>query len=74
MTKTKSPVDSAIGARAFSLIPRHTKVAHIRRRTFVSSAAALMAAGVASPAFSATINSDSWDLNPPTDTRDNFIS
>jgi protein-L-isoaspartate(D-aspartate) O-methyltransferase len=46
----------------------------IGRRAFVSSAAALMAAGVASPAFAASIRSYSWDLDPPTDTRENFIA
>ncbi|HEY4168134.1 MAG TPA: protein-L-isoaspartate O-methyltransferase, partial [Reyranella sp.] len=46
----------------------------IRRRAFVSSAAALVAAGVAAPAFAAAIRPYSWDLDPPTDLRDNFIA
>ena len=46
----------------------------LKRRTFVSGSAALAAAGLASPASAATIKPYSWDLNPPTDTRDNFIA
>ena len=50
----------------------------LKRRTFVSGTAALAAASVApsvlSPAFAATIKPYSWDLNPPTDTRENFIA
>jgi protein-L-isoaspartate(D-aspartate) O-methyltransferase len=46
----------------------------IGRRAFVSSAAALMAAGVAAPALAAAIRPYSWSLDPPTDTRDNFIA
>ena len=46
----------------------------MKRRTFVSGTAALAAAGFGSPAFAATIKPYSWDLNPPTDTRDNFIA
>ncbi|MBV8410208.1 MAG: protein-L-isoaspartate O-methyltransferase [Alphaproteobacteria bacterium] len=34
----------------------------------------MIAGGAALPALSATINPYSWDLNPPTDTRDNFIA
>ena len=46
----------------------------MKRRTFVSGSAALAAAGFVSTAFAATIKPYSWDLNPPTDTRDNFIA
>ena len=46
----------------------------MKRRTFVSGTAALAAAGFGSSAFAATIKPYSWDLNPPTDTRDNFIA
>ena len=46
----------------------------MKRRTFVSGTAALAAASVVSPAFAATVKPYSWDLNPPTDTRDNFIA
>src|SRR5258708_10772281 len=46
----------------------------LKRRTFVSGSAALAAAGFASAASAATIKPYSWDLNPPTDTRDNFIA
>jgi protein-L-isoaspartate(D-aspartate) O-methyltransferase len=50
----------------------------LKRRTFVSGSAALaaagFAAGFASVARAATIKPYSWDLNPPTDTRDNFIA
>ena len=44
------------------------------RRLFVSGAAALVVAGASFPALSATINPYSWTLDPPTDTRDNFIA
>jgi len=50
----------------------------LKRRTFVSGSAAVAAAGFAagftSAAQAATIKPYSWDLNPPTDTRDNFIA
>ena len=47
----------------------------MKRRTFVSGSAALAAAGFRqSAALAATIKPYSWDLNPPTDTRDNFIA
>ncbi len=46
----------------------------LKRRSFVSGAAALAAASAAHPALSATIQPYSWDLNPPTDTRENFIA
>ena len=50
----------------------------MKRRTFVSGSAALAAAGFAagftSTASAASIKPYSWDLNPPTDTRDNFIA
>ena len=47
----------------------------LKRRTFVSGSAALAAAGFASTtASAASIKPYSWDLNPPTDTRDNFIA
>ena len=47
----------------------------MKRRTFVSGSVALAAAGtLAAPALAATIKPYSWDLNPPTDTRDNFIA
>jgi protein-L-isoaspartate(D-aspartate) O-methyltransferase len=46
----------------------------LKRRTFVSGSAALAAAGFTSAASAATIKPYSWDLNPPTDTRDNFIA
>jgi protein-L-isoaspartate(D-aspartate) O-methyltransferase len=72
MTKTNLSLESS--PRALSLTPARANGIHIGRRAFVSSAAALMAAGVASPAFSATISSYTWDLNPPTDTRENFIA
>ena len=46
----------------------------MKRRTFVSGTAALGAAALGHPAFAATIKPYSWDLNPPTDTRENFIA
>ena len=47
----------------------------MKRRTFVSGSAALAAAGFASTAAqAASIKPYSWDLNPPTDTRENFIA
>jgi protein-L-isoaspartate(D-aspartate) O-methyltransferase len=46
----------------------------LKRRTFVSGTAALGAAALATPAYAATIKPYSWDLNPPTDNRDNFIA
>jgi protein-L-isoaspartate(D-aspartate) O-methyltransferase len=51
----------------------------LQRRRFVSgtaavAAAALTAPAIIRPAFAATIKPYSWDLNPPTDTRDNFIA
>ena len=46
---------------------------NLKRRNFVSGTAALAAAALARPAFAATIKPYSWDLNPPTDTRENFI-
>ncbi len=46
----------------------------MKRRSFVTGTAALAAAGLAAPAFAASIKPYSWDLNPPTDTRDNFIA
>jgi protein-L-isoaspartate(D-aspartate) O-methyltransferase len=47
----------------------------LKRRTFVSGSAALAAAGFASTtASAASIKPYSWDLNPPTDTRENFIA
>src|ERR1700743_2398129 len=51
----------------------------IRRRAFTAGGAAVAIAGfvssVASPAARATtIQPHSWGLNPPTDTRDNFIA
>ncbi|MBV8392594.1 MAG: protein-L-isoaspartate O-methyltransferase [Alphaproteobacteria bacterium] len=54
----------------------------MKRRHFVSGTAALAAtssvltaaAGLSSPASAATIKPYSWDLNPPTDTRENFIA
>ena len=47
----------------------------LKRRTFVSGSAALAAAGFASTtAQAASIKPYSWDLNPPTDTRENFIA
>lgn len=46
----------------------------MKRRTFVSGTAALGAAALATPAYAATIKPYSWDLNPPTDNRDNFIA
>src|SRR5262249_51365815 len=47
----------------------------LKRRTFVSGSAALAAAVfVSTAAAAATIKPYSWDLNPPTDTRDNFIA
>ena len=46
----------------------------MKRRTFVSGSAALAAASVVTPAFAASVKPYSWDLNPPTDTRDNFIA
>ena len=66
MTKIKFNVDRAAAAAP--------KADIVNRRTFVSGTAALMAASIVSPAFAATINSYSWDLSPPTDTRDNFIA
>src|SRR5258707_14623786 len=51
----------------------------LQRRSFVSGTAALAAAALTAPAivrsaFAATIKPYSWDLNPPTDTRENFIA
>ncbi len=50
----------------------------MKRRSFVSGTAALTAslaaASLATPVMAATIKPYSWDLNPPTDTRDNFIA
>ena len=50
----------------------------VKRRNFVSGAAALAAAsasaGAIGTAVAATIKPYSWDLNPPTDTRENFIA
>ncbi len=50
----------------------------MKRRSLVSGAAAMAAAslapGLVRPAYSATIQPYSWDLNPPTDTRENFIA
>ena len=46
----------------------------MKRRSFVSGTAALGAAALVRPATAATIKPYSWDLNPPTDTRDNFIA
>ena len=46
----------------------------MKRRSFVTGTAALAAATLAAPAFAASIKLYSWDLNPPTDTRDNFIA
>ena len=50
----------------------------MQRRQFVSGSAAIAATlatpGLVSPAFAATIKPWSWDLNPPTDTRENFIA
>ena len=51
----------------------------MQRRRFVSgtaavAAAALTAPAIVRPAFAATIKPYSWDLNPPTDTRENFIA
>ena len=47
----------------------------VKRRDFVSGAAALVAASAAArQASAATIKPYSWDLNPPTDTRENFIA
>ena len=40
----------------------------------MTGTAALAAAGFASLARAASIKPYSWDLNPPTDTRDNFIA
>ena len=46
----------------------------MKRRSFVSGTAALATAALVRPAFAATIKPYSWDLNPPTDTRENFIA
>jgi len=47
----------------------------LKRRTFVSGTAALAATtALVRPASAATIKPYSWDLNPPTDTRENFIA
>jgi len=51
----------------------------LQRRRFVSgsaavAAAALTAPAIVRPAFAATIKPYSWDLNPPTDSRENFIA
>ena len=50
----------------------------MKRRSFVSGRAALAAAGLLLVLHrgrcAATIKPYSWDLNPPTDTRDNFIA
>jgi len=45
----------------------------VNRRHFIAGTAALAAAGAA-PAHASTIKPYSWELNPPTDTRDNFIA
>src|SRR5215468_3733783 len=60
MTNAKSVVDCA-------RLP-------VTRRLFVSGVAAAIAGGASLPALAATINPYSWDLNPPTDSRDNFIA
>ena len=82
MTQTKSRVDCAVGPDSSGFWgsferpspgPR-AKLGGLKRRTFVSGTAALVAANVVAPAFAATINAYNWDLNPPTDTRDNFIA
>src|SRR5689334_9177534 len=47
------------------------------RRALLASTAAMVAAGAAGTAtraFAATPPDRSWDLNPPTDTRDSFIA
>src|SRR6201985_1533895 len=46
----------------------------LKRRTFVSASVAVPAASLVRPAFAATIKPYSWDLNPPTDTRENFLA
>src|ERR1700751_6052457 len=56
--------------------PRRIK---LQRRRFVSGSAAVAAAALTAPAIvrpasAATIKPYSWDLNPPTDTRENFVA
>ncbi|MFO1163491.1 MAG: hypothetical protein U1E60_31970, partial [Reyranellaceae bacterium] len=52
----------------------------LRRRTFVAGGAALATAGAVSTsllpavASAATVRPYNWSLEPPTDTRDNFIA
>ena len=46
----------------------------MKRRTFVSGSVALAAGTLAAPAIAATIKPYSWDLNPPMDSRENFIA
>ncbi len=46
----------------------------MKRRTFVSGSVALAAGALAAPAIAATIKPYSWDLNPPMDSRENFIA
>jgi protein-L-isoaspartate(D-aspartate) O-methyltransferase len=73
MTRTDPSLDLDGAVRALAPLPRASSI-RVGRRTFLSSAAALMAAGVAAPALAATTGPNSWDLNPPTDLRDNFIA
>jgi protein-L-isoaspartate(D-aspartate) O-methyltransferase len=73
MTSAKSVVDYTSRSRFGLGLPRGA--AHrVTRRLFVSGAAAMIVGSVSLPALSATINPYSWDLDPPTDTRDNFIA
>ena len=47
----------------------------MKRRSFVSGSAAVAAASLATPAFAAaSVKPISWDVTPPTDSRDNFIA
>ena len=73
MTNTKSVVDCTSPSRFRLSLPRGSGLPVTRRR-FVSGVAAVVAGGASLPALATTINRYSWDLNPPTDLRDNFIA
>jgi protein-L-isoaspartate(D-aspartate) O-methyltransferase len=73
MTNAKSVGDYTSPSRFGLSLPRGT--AHpVTRRLFVSGTAAMIVGSASLPALSATISPYIGDLNPPTDTRDNFIA
>ena len=73
MTNAKSVVDCTSPSRFGLSLPRGS-ARPVTRRRFVSGVAAMVAGSASLPALAATINRYSWDLNPPTDTRDSFIA